>query len=212
MNLQSRYNRTPLPVRGCAVRYGPVLASSDPSLMPSMARSRRRPGAGLSKRRTSMSSWAGGLMVLLNQPVASVYWAASGEVYLNTKGSHYEIIAFTEGDALGPLRFRYASKRALCDEATCQYETVEGLNVVLQTAQVEEVGCHPEAIGQRGQAAAVLILDATENSGGEFCSGRISWGEVQQRGGVEVRFRNGKITRRHARKCSKRPWRQCREL
>jgi len=154
----------------------------------------------------------GGAVLWWSQPMASLYWAASGEVYLNTSGSNYQIIAFTEGDALGPLRFRYANKQALCDEATCRYETAEGLNVVLQTATAKETSCASEGSARGEPAANLLVLRASEESDGAICPATINWSEVQQYGGIEVRFRGGQITRRHARKCSARPWRQCSEF
>jgi len=122
----------------------------------------------------------------------------------NTSGSQYEIIALTEGDALGPLRFRYASKGAGCDQHVCRYETSQGLSVVLKRQEAEVEACD---LGEEN--SDILVLNAGKEAGRSKCRNQINWSEIEQFGGVEVRFENGQIIRRHARKCSARPWRKC---
>lgn len=148
---------------------------------------------------------AGGV-IWVASPVASLYWAASGDVYINTANSNYQIIGFVEGDALGPLRFRYAMPGQTCAEGSCAYQTAQGLNVRLEHAGTENPLCAGSETG-----ALELVLSA----GGDFdetsCANHINWGEVQRLGGLEIRVQNGKVLRRHVRKCSARPWRACPE-
>lgn len=143
-------------------------------------------------------------------PVTSLYWAASGEVYINTYGSNYDIIGFVDGDGLGPLRFRYAKAGTSCKEQTCRYRTVDGLDVFLRGIDAEATPCRA---ANRDQP--VLILSARErtNTGTEnTCESIVHWSDVRARGGAAFHHSaQGKIERRHARRCSVRPWQHCLE-
>jgi len=140
-------------------------------------------------------------------PVSDLYWAASGEVYINTEGGNYEIIGFVEGDGLGPLRFRYAQTGKPCEGAQCTYKSQSGLRIILETQMPDGQACsQPLDI-----EAPVLTLYAQNLPQGIACPSVIDWRTVQRLGGVRFTHQSGSIKRRHARKCSARPWRRCLE-
>lgn len=153
-------------------------------------------------------SVAAGFIVWASLPMASVYWVASGQVYINMQGSSYDIVDFVEGDGLGPLRFRNAKNAPPCAEEQCTYRARDGLNIVLQRTRYEGSGC-PQTGLNGDDDEATLVLYAQTVSKGPECANEMDWQTIQAEGGAAFRHRHGKLEHRHARKCSARPWRKC---
>ena len=137
-------------------------------------------------------------------PVAGLYWASSGELYINTNGNQYERIAFVDADALGPLRFRSAQRGELCEQSVCHFETAAGERVLIQKTEDTTQGCMREA---------GIILSAKSREGETIrCPNTLYWEDIKRNGGAQIRLRNGQFVLRHAKLCSRRPWRTCPSL
>lgn len=144
---------------------------------------------------------AGGCAIWWLTPVASLYWASSGELYVNINGSKYERLAFVEADALGPLRFRSARKGELCRDTICHLTTARGKKLVIQKAESALQGCPNDA--------AITLSAKLRAAQSSPCPNTVYWDDIQHNGGAKISLRNGQINIHHAKLCSSRPWRRC---
>lgn len=149
---------------------------------------------------------AAGALSWVAIPMPSIYWAASGDVYVNRGDGRYDIIGFAEADALGPLALRSALKQASCEEERCTYQTPNG--GVLELRKSIDASFQCPSVPKDVIILALSYGDA-ETSASPNCPKLILWREVEQFGGLELRATRGVLKRRHALTCSARPWRQC---
>lgn len=143
-----------------------------------------------------------GVLVWYLTPLALIYWAPSGEVYINLEASQYQEVSFAEGDGLGPLRLGRVAEGPQCEDKQCTYETATGVSVVLLRDASVPVLC----------GTNTLILSLEKPIGPQQdCVGLVLWDDVKNLGGVALyRDRGGtEFRRRHASTCSARPWRRC---
>lgn len=104
------------------------------------------------------ATYSGGALWWLSRS-SSVYWAPSGEVYINIGGSRYDIIGFTEEDALGLLRFRCAGRKDVCEIYPCTLVTRDRLKVLMQAAGIDSKSpCKPERDTPRSTLGSVTSL------------------------------------------------------
>lgn len=142
------------------------------------------------------------ILVWHHANLALVFWAPSGQVYINLWDSQYQAIDFTKGDGLGPLRLSRATEGARCTDKQCTYRTESGITVVLLRDASVPVVCGPETI----------VLSLVELTGPQGdCAGLVLWEDVQKSGGIALHRDQTKAAfhRRHASNCSARPWRRC---
>ncbi|MEM9667341.1 MAG: ComEC/Rec2 family competence protein [Pseudomonadota bacterium] len=130
-------------------------------------------------------------------PPVPVYWSPSGEVYLALRGPAYSMAEFQEADTLGPLRFDTAEAAEPCSRERCLYELEKGETVLLLNAGA--------AISCTELSAIDIVLSADDLS----CANTISWSQVEESGGAEIRLDASGLSVRHPPRCSPRPWRQC---
>lgn len=143
---------------------------------------------------------ASGMLIWSISSVPLLYWAASGDVYLNLDESAYQVSSFAQGDALGPLGLRYAQPGKPCGEALCTYQSAQGVEILLAQSSNHEIPCAPKRV--------FLVIERSEGNAAA-CAHTVFWEDVDNLGGIEVRFSSDGLKVKHASKCSARPWRQC---
>lgn len=144
-----------------------------------------------------------GLAVWTLQPMPDAYWSPSGEVYANLEGGRYTVIAFADGDALGPLRLRGARPGQACLASACSYTLKTGTRLKLLQDAPERGDCR-QADGQ-----IIMSIATPPTARASVCPSVIYWSDVLQQGGLEASWSGAGLVTRHARTCSARPWRQC---
>lgn len=133
----------------------------------------------------------------MSSPKIVFHWSASGDAFVANAQGYAERIELADGDSLAPLRFIEAEDLQTCQQAVCQYVSLEGAIITIsetENLKEDQVTEYTVGIDHPTLAGNHIMLD---------------WETVRAAGGITVfKDRHG-VSLSELSKCTNRPWRSC---